>query len=114
MRPAVAFFRRWYNRRTGPTPPIVTRRLPLSDPAASPPGRLVRVRWLDAGTEAGWWSPDAELPTYECETVGWLLEDLSDEAYVRLATTYHPGTREVADVGSIPRGCVLGVEDVVV
>ena len=66
-------------------------------------GQKVEVTWLDPQTNAGWIEEAGELEPVK--TIGYFIGE--DDTTLRLATTYHKGTKQYADELLFPKGCIL-------
>jgi hypothetical protein len=78
------------------------------------PPKIVRIRWLDICTSNDWESADkgAELSPADCVTVGYLLKETPDVIVVASTWTFFEDEAHTNCRTSIPRGCVVSMEDV--
>ena len=66
-------------------------------------GDMVKVTWLDPQTNAGWIDEEGYLEPVE--TIGFFLSE--GDTTLRLASTFHKGTKEYADEMLFPKGCII-------
>ena len=73
-------------------------------------GDLVKVKWLDPTTSAGWFDSEELEHLDVVETTGYFIHE--NECTLWLATTWHEGNKEFADQLIFPKGCILHVETI--
>jgi len=74
--------------------------------------KLVIVEWDDIESNPSWMridELDERAKTWKCSSVGWKMP--SDRKTLRIAATRAKDKEKVADVTSIPRGCVRSVKE---
>lgn len=74
-------------------------------------GSFVKVNWVDIVVHGGWAKDTEALGQWEkpspCETRGWLVDYADD--YILVAAT--KSLNEFNQYISIPRGCIISVEE---
>lgn len=71
-------------------------------------GDIVRIKWQDPTTSAGWFDSDKCEELDVVETIGVFIKE--NEKTIWFASTYHKGTEEFADQLIFPKGCILHIE----
>jgi len=71
--------------------------------------KLVCINWVDAEEEAGWTEDDPDKPPKVLKSYGLLVRN--DDHFVVHANTFDPETNRYSGRGKIPKGMVLGIEE---